>query len=87
MRALTSEDTKAARAYLGWTAKDLAENAELSLDTLRSFESGRNASLSAANQAKVASTLEAQGIQFLDNGEVATGPGVAIRSDDGDLRE
>ncbi|WP_159454078.1 hypothetical protein [Roseovarius albus] len=35
---------------------------------------------SGTNLAKVQQALEAQGIQFLDNGDVAGGPGVALRS-------
>ena len=65
MRAMTQQDCKAARAYLEITAEYLATEAGVSLDTLRSFESGRTKTLSAANQAAVASALEAQGIQFL----------------------
>lgn len=84
MRAMTSEDIKAARAYVSWTAKELAEISGVSLDTLRSFESGRSGSLSASNQAKVVSALEAEGVQFLENGQVATGPGVAVRPDKAD---
>jgi len=81
LRALSQEDCKAARAYLNWKAGDLAEAAGVSIDTLRSFESGRSKTLSASNQAAVVKALEAQGIQFLEDGQVAAGPGVAMKGD------
>ncbi len=76
---LTKQTCKAARMLAEWTANELADAAQISQDTIRSFESGRTKTLSAENQATVISALEAQGIQFLDNGAVATGPGVALR--------
>ncbi|MEM8652681.1 MAG: hypothetical protein AAGF54_19300, partial [Pseudomonadota bacterium] len=79
MRVLSKEDCTAAKAYLNWKADDLAEAAGVSIDTLRSFESGRNKTLSASNQTAIASTLEAQGIQFLEDGQVAAWPGVAMK--------
>lgn len=80
MKALTSKDVKAARAYLDWTAVDLAEKAGVSIDTIRSFESGRTKSLSAGNQAAIGQALGGAGVQFLDPGDGAEGPGVALRS-------
>ena len=81
MRALTQKDSKAARAYLNWTASELAEKSEVSIDTLRSFESGRSKSLSAGYQAQVVEAFEKAGIQFLEDGSVAAGPGVALRKE------
>ena len=84
LRVLTQEDCKAARAYLNLKAGDLAEISGVSIDTLRSFESGRSKTLSASNQAAIVHAFEAQGIQCLDTGKAAAGPGVALRTGDGE---
>ena len=76
---ITKEISKAARGLVGWSANKLAEASGVSPDTIRSFESGRTGSLSAANQAAVQKALEAAGAQLLEDGHVANGPGVAIR--------
>ena len=79
---LTKELVKAARGLVGTSAVSLAEAASVPLDTLKSFESGRNKTLSAENQNKVQRALEAQGIQFLDVDDSAQGPGVALKPGD-----
>jgi len=79
MQALDKKICKAARALLDWKAGDLADAAGISHDTLRSFESGRTKSLSRENEQSVRKALETQGVQFLENGQVAAGPGVALR--------
>lgn len=79
LRALTKEDCKAARVYLDWKAGDLAEAAGISIDTLRSFESGRSKTLSATNQAALIEAFKTQGIQFLEDGDNAEGVGVALK--------
>ena len=76
---LTKEIVKAARGLAGFSAGQLAESAEVAIDTIKSFESGRNKSLSADNQEKVQKAFERVGIQFLEDGSVAAGPGVALR--------
>lgn len=76
---LTKQTCKAARMLLEWKANDLADAAGISPDTVRSFESGRTKSLSASNQEAVIRAFEAEGIQFLDNGDLASGPGVALK--------
>ena len=77
---ITKEISKAARGLVGWSANRLADEAGISPDTIRSFESGRTGSLSAANQEAVQKSLEAAGVQFLENGDVAAGTGVAMKS-------
>lgn len=78
MDALERSTCKAARMLIDWTAAQLAEMADVSQDTLRSFESGRTRHLSRENEAAIRKALEAQGVQFLSSGQVATGPGVAL---------
>ena len=78
MNALDRGTCKAARMLIDWTAAQLAEAAAVSQDTLRSFESGRTRTLSRENEAAIRKALEAQGVQFLESGQVASGPGVAL---------
>lgn len=76
---ITKQMSKAARALIDWNAVELAEKANVSHDTIRSFESGRTATLNARNQEAVISAFEEAGIQFLESGEIASGPGVALK--------
>ena len=80
MQALERSICKAARTLLDWTAAQLGEAAGVPVDTIRSFESGRTRTLSRDNEAALRKALEARGIQFLESGQVATGPGVAVRA-------
>lgn len=72
----------AARALVGIGQKELAEQANISIPTLKRMEAsdGRATGL-ANNVAAVRAALEAAGITFLDNGEVSPGPGVALRQE------
>jgi len=74
---ISKQMCKAARALSDWTAVDLAKQSGVSHDTIRSFESGRTATLNARNQEAVRAAFGAAGIQFLAGGEVAQGAGVA----------
>ena len=79
---ITRQMSKAARALVDWNAVELAERANVSHDTIRSFESGRTATLNAKNQEAVLSAFKAAGVQFLESGDAATGPGIAIKETD-----
>jgi DNA-binding XRE family transcriptional regulator len=69
MEPLDRNLCKAARALLGWTANDLAREGAVSLDTLRSFESGRTTSLSRTNEAAVRQAFQQAGVEFIaENG-------------------
>ena len=63
---LTSHQLRAARAILGWTAKELAELAGIHITTVQRLE-GANGLIggNAATQEKIIGTLEASGIEFL----------------------
>lgn len=78
---LTRNQCKAARALVDVTAARLADAANVSPDTLRSFESGRTKFLSAENQAAVTRALEAAGVEFIP--ENGGGAGVRLRKQDG----
>ena len=64
---LTSHQLRAARAILGWTAKELAELAGIHITTVQRLE-GANGLIggNAATQEKIIGTLEASGIEFLN---------------------
>ena len=78
---MNGEQIRAARALLGWTAADLAEKSGVSyptiqrLDATKGVATGRHETVEAIRKA-----LETQGVQFLEAGQVAAGPGVAMRA-------
>lgn len=78
MNTLDQNRCKAARALLNWTAAKLAEMSGVSLDTLRSFESGRTKTLNRENERSILSALEAAGVLFIQSGDVAKGAGVVL---------
>ena len=75
---------KAARVLLDMTQAELCEDASIPLITLRRIEGRPDhkglVSEDTVNAIKAA--LEAKGIQFLDSGQVAAGPGVALKDGD-----
>jgi hypothetical protein len=77
-RPLTSLQIRAARALLRWSAEDLARQSLLSVATIRRAELAEFAtSMTAANDLAVRRTLEAAGVEFID--ENGGGPGVRLR--------
>lgn len=76
----TVEQLRQARAALGWTQAKVAEAAGVSLPTIKRLESGQGAlPVRLETQSLLQRAFEVHGIQFLDDGQVATGPGVALR--------
>lgn len=73
---------KAARDLLGMTQAELCDKAGVPLITLRRIEGkpDHTGLVSADAVARVRLALEAQGVQFLEGGQVAAGPGVALRA-------
>lgn len=71
---------KAARDLLGMTQAALCEAAGVPLITLRRIEGkpDHTGLVSPDTVQKVREALEAQGVQFLEGGQVAAGPGVAL---------
>ena len=65
-----------AKAALGLSNPELAEITGLHRNTLSRIDKGEGKE---STIMLVQMTLETQGIQFLDNGHVATGPGVALK--------
>ncbi len=71
---MSPDQCRAARGWLAWTQKDLADRAKVSLSTLRDFENRKRRPI-ANNLAAIRGALEAAGIEFT-NGDV---PGVRLR--------
>ena len=76
---MIGQQIRAARTLVGWKVADLAQASGVSVPTVQRMDatrgpvSGRIQTVDAIRKA-----LEAQGVQFLDGGEVAKGPGVAL---------
>lgn len=68
---ITSRQTRAARALLGWTQETLAEKALVSLTALKRLESENGLKVYETTRDQVNKVLEASGIVFLtsDQGE------------------
>ena len=77
-KALTSFQIRAARALLKWSAEDLALRSSVSLRTIRRAElAGVHTSMTVANDLAVRHSLEAAGVEFIE--ENGGGPGVRLR--------
>jgi len=75
---LTSAQIRAARSLIRWTAEELAQKSAVSLRTIRRAElADRYTSLTPANDLPLRRTLEAAGVEFID--ENGGGPGVRLR--------
>jgi hypothetical protein len=76
--AITSDQIRAGRALIRWSAADLAREAKLGLATIRRAEVAEGAtSMTVANGLAVRRALEAAGVEFID--ENGGGPGVRLR--------
>lgn len=77
---LISEQVRAARALLGWSAQDLATEAGLGISTVQRMENRGLEASTHVNVQAVLHTLESAGIVFLASGEnVDGGPGVRLK--------
>jgi transcriptional regulator with XRE-family HTH domain len=65
---------RAARGLLGWSQTDLAKAAGLSLPTVKRFETGARARVSAGAIAAMCQAVEAAGVEFTNG----TRPGVRL---------
>ena len=65
---LTSHQLRAARAILGWSARELAERAGIHVTTVQRLEGATGViGGNAATHEKLIRTLEASGIEFLNH--------------------
>jgi hypothetical protein len=77
-RALTSGQIRAARSLIRWRAQDLAKESSVGVATIRRAELAEGpTALTTANDQAIRRTLEAAGIEFID--ENGGGPGVRLR--------
>ena len=72
---MTPEQFKMAKAALGISNPELATKTGLHRNTLNKLDQGEG---KASTVQLVRLTLEAQGVQFLEAGQVALGAGVAV---------
>ncbi len=78
-KPLTSAQIRAARSLIRWTAEDLAAASALSVATIRRAElTESETSLTTVNDLVLRRTLEAAGVEFID--EDGGGPGVRLRN-------
>ena len=78
LKALTSDQIRAARALVRWRAEDLARESAVGVATIRRAElTEHETSMTAANDLAVRRALEAAGVEFID--ENGGGPGVRLR--------
>ena len=75
---LTSDQIRAARALLRWSAQDLADKAGIGISTVQRMENAEGVpSASGKNLEAVQRTLEKAGVEFIT--ENGGGPGVRLR--------
>jgi hypothetical protein len=78
VKALTSQQIRAARALLRWRAQDLAKASAVGVATIRRAElAERETSMTAPNDTAVRRALESAGVEFID--ENGGGAGVRLR--------
>jgi len=74
---ISGAQVRAARAMLGWTTRDLARRAIVSIATVQLIENaGGTSSASREALAAVQATLQAEGIEFLEG----DAPGVRLQA-------
>ncbi len=67
--AMNAAQSRAARGLLGWSQTDLALEASLSAVTVKRFETGRGANVSASAIESMQTALERGGVHFIpENG-------------------
>ena len=77
-KPLTSGQLRASRAFLRWSAEDLARESNLGVTTIRRAELAEGeTSMTVANDLAVRRALETAGVEFID--EDGGGPGVRLR--------
>lgn len=74
---MSPAQVRAARGWLGWSQKDLADKAHVGLSTVKDFENGNRTPI-ANNLGAIQRALEGAGVVFVfDVGGAATGINVA----------
>lgn len=76
---MQANQIKAARALIAWSQSKLAEDAGISVPTVKRAEGAGKIPASADAIAAIRAALEAAGVEFLE--ENGGGPGVRMRKD------
>jgi transcriptional regulator with XRE-family HTH domain len=77
-KSLVSDQIRAARALLRWSAEDLARESAVSVATIRRAElTDKETLMNAANDLAIRHALEAAGVEFID--ENGGGPGARLK--------
>ena len=63
---MSPEQVRAARGWLGWSQRDLADKAHVGLSTLKDFENGNRTPI-ANNLAAIQGALEGAGVELVFN--------------------
>lgn len=69
---MTSEQCRAARAWMDWSQAELAKRANVGLSTVKDFEAGRRAPIK-NNLDAMRLALEVAGVTFISRDEKAAG--------------
>ena len=64
---ITGSQSRLARALSGWSARELAEAAAISLSTVQRFEGEQTETIALARKA-IAAAFEAHGVEFIEGG-------------------
>jgi transcriptional regulator with XRE-family HTH domain len=80
---ISTRQIKAARLYLGWEQKDLAEKSGLSLPTIQRMEKLGMGKSSVANAEKVVKALQDAGVIFIEAGTYNGEGGEGVRLSSG----
>jgi transcriptional regulator with XRE-family HTH domain len=75
---MTPAQSRAARGWLGWSQRDLAERANVALNTVNEFEAGRRQP-TPNNLAALRRSVEAEGIRLLFD-EAGAAAGIALQA-------
>ncbi|MGO4735527.1 helix-turn-helix domain-containing protein [Bosea sp. 2KB_26] len=75
-----SAQIRAGRHLLDLSQKDVAKATGLSLPTIKRAESEKDVSVSGDAVARIRASLEQAGVTFIEKGDIATGPGVALKA-------
>lgn len=73
---LLPSQCRAARALLNWTQADLAEKADIAINTVKFFEMGERVPQK-ANRQKMREVLEAAGVEIIERNHA--GPGARLK--------
>ena len=78
-KPLTSAQIRAARAFVRWSAEDLARESNLGVTTIRRAElTEGETTMTIVNDLAARRALEAAGVVFIDE-DASLGPGVRLR--------